>query len=304
MLASCAKTTARAEFLLGNARFARWMASGWDCVARNHGMAQSDRPSRSSQRLCSDASIGHLNRLYLAASEHRSNSRLRIAKFRRQRQGKEVKSKPGYLLVMGTALDRDAMNRYQERIPPIYESYGGYRLIMGEPPGDATFLAGSLNNPGVMLARFPSLDHVSEFWWSEDYRKAYLLRKDAGRFAAVGLPGLDREPDPLPGSRSYLVAMAAPDSPGPWRHFADALAAGLHGLGATILADAGPEAIERLENSMPGSHVLVAVMPRGQDAKSAWAALGPELEGLREAAEPVNIMALEGLPDDHPGRLT
>jgi hypothetical protein len=55
---------------------------------------------------------------------------------------------------------------------------------------------------------------------------------------------------------------------------------------------------------MPGSHVLVAVMPAGQDAKSAWAALGPEFDVLREAAEPVNIMALEGLPDDHPGRLT
>jgi uncharacterized protein (DUF1330 family) len=175
---------------------------------------------------------------------------------------------------------------------------------MGEPPVDATFLAGSLNNLGVMLARFPSQDHVSGFWWSEDYREAYLVRKNAGRFSAVGLPGLHREPDPLPGSRSYLVAMATPDRPGQWRHFADALATGLQHLGATILANAGPEAIERLEGSMPGSHVLVAVMPPGQDAKSAWTTLGQGLDVLREAAEPINIMALEGLPDEHPGRLT
>ena len=233
-----------------------------------------------------------------------SNSRARVDNFGPQRQGQDMESNPGYLLVMGTALDRDAMDRYQERIPPIYERYKGYRLVMGEPPGDATFLAGGLNNLGVMLARFPSLDHVTEFWWSEDYRQAYTVRKNAGKFAVVGLPGLDQEPDPLPGRRSYLVAMATPDRPGQWRHFADALAAGLQRLGATMLADAGPEAIERLEGLMPGSHVLVAVMPPGQDAKSAWAALGPEIDVLREAAEPVHIIALEGLPYDHPGRLT
>lgn len=214
-----------------------------------------------------------------------------------------MESKPGYLLVVGTALDQDRMDRYQACIPPIYERYKGYRLVMGAPPDDATFLAGDLNNLGVMLARFPSLDQVSDFWWSEDYRKAYLVRKNAGKFSAVGLPGHDRELDPLPGCRSYLMAMATPDSPGQWRHFADALATGLQSVGATILADAGPDATERLESLMPGNHVLVAMMPPGQDAKSAWAALGPEFDVLRGAAEPVNIIALEGLADDHPERL-
>ena len=55
---------------------------------------------------------------------------------------------------------------------------------------------------------------------------------------------------------------------------------------------------------MPGSHILVAMMPPGQDAESAWGALEPEFDVLCEAAEQVHIMALAGLPDDHPGRLT
>ena len=215
-----------------------------------------------------------------------------------------MESKHGYLLVMGTASDADRMSRYQAIIPPIYERYKGYRLVMGEPPGDATFLAGGLDNLGVMLARFPSLDHVSDFWWSEDYRKAYSVREHAGKFSVVGLAGVDDEPDPLPGSRGYLVAMATPDNSRQWRQFADALIAGLQSLGAKILANAGPEAIERLENSMPGSHILVAVMPVGQDGESAWAALSTEFDVLREAAETLSIIALEGLPDDHPERLT
>ena len=295
------------------------IASRCDCVARNHGIARSNPASYDSQRLFSTASIGLFNRLrleaasspilpcsglILSASERRANSHARVDNLGPHRQGKGMESKPGYLLVMGTALDPDAMNRYQERIPPIYESYKGYRLVMGEPPGDATFLAGGLSSLGVMLARFPSLDHVSDFWWSEDYRKAYLVRKNAGRFSAVGLPGLDQERDPVSGSRSYLLAMATPEAPGRWRPFADALSVGLKSLGATILADAGPEAIERLEGLMLGSHVLIAMMPSGQNAKWAWATLGPELDALREAAEPVNVVALEGLPDDHPERLT
>lgn len=280
------------------------IVSRCDSVDRNHGNARSNPASDDWQRLFLAASIGLLNRLCLTAPERHANSRPGVDNLGPQRQGKGMESKPGYLLVMGTALDPHAMNRYQERIPPIYQNYEGYRLVMGEPPGDATCLAGGLNNLGVMLARFPSLDHVSDFWWSEDYRNAYLVRENAGRFSAVGLPGLDREPDPLPGSRSYLLAMATPEAPGQWRPFADALAVGLQRLGATILADAGPEALERLEGLMPGSHVLIALMPLGQNAKSAWAALGPQLDALREAAKPVNVMALEGLPDDHPERLT
>jgi uncharacterized protein (DUF1330 family) len=210
----------------------------------------------------------------------------------------------GYLLVMGTALDQDRMDRYQKIIPSIYASFEGYRLVMGAPPADVTFLAGGLREEGVMLARFPSPGHVSGFWWSEEYRKAYAVRENAGRFAAIALPGLNGEVDPLPGSRSYLVAMATPDDPERWRHFAAALGAGLQAMGATILADANSEAIERLEGSMPGSYVLVAMMPPGQDAATAWAALEADVDFPGASRAPAHVLALEGLPDDHPERLT
>ena len=215
-----------------------------------------------------------------------------------------MESKPGYLLVMGTAFDQESMDRYQATIPPIYEQYKGYRLGMGEPPGDAAFLSGSLKDQGVMLARFPSPSHVSGFWWSDDYRAAYSIRKDAGEFAVVGLRGVDQEPDPLPGSRSYLLAIAASDSASQGRAFADALGAGLNNLGAEVLVDAGPESTERLEGTMPGSHFLIAMMPPGRGAKSVWAEIERNFDVLREAAQSVHVISLEGLPADHPERLT
>ena len=118
------------------------------------------------------------------------------------------------------------------------------------------------------------------------------------------MPGLDREKDPLPGDCGYLVAMAAPASPGCWRRFADPFITGLEKQGGTVLADAGPEAVERLESLMPGSHFIVAKFSSEQASKDAWTALAPDLDEQTKACDPVTIVALAGLKDDHPLRLT
>jgi len=209
----------------------------------------------------------------------------------------------GYLLVLGTAHDRAGMDRYQAELPPIYGRHGGYRLVMGDHNSGVAFLAGGLANLGVMIARFPTPEAVSEFWWSDDYREAYTHRKDAGRFSAVAVPGLDREPDPIPGNRGYLIAMAAPQSPGFWRRFADPFLAGVETLGGTVLADSGPEAVERLESLLPGSHVIVTMFENKETAQRAWDSLANEIEDQRKACDPVNIVVMSGLPEDHPERL-
>ena len=213
-----------------------------------------------------------------------------------------MSQKPGYLLVMGIPLERETMDRYQELLSPIYATHHGQRLVKGGHANDATYLSGGLTGLSMMLARFPSPENVSDFWWSEAFREAYVVRKKTGRFSAVGLPGLDKRQDTVPGNCGYLIAMATPQSPGRWRRFADTLTTGLEDRGATILTDAGPEAIERLESLLPGSHVFIAMLPSEADTKAAWADLKPELEDQLEASEPVNIIALAGLPDDHPWR--
>lgn len=209
----------------------------------------------------------------------------------------------GYLLVLGTPHDRAGMDRYQSMLPPVYAHHKGYRLVMGGQTGGVTVLAGGIPTTSVMLARFPTPESVSEFWWSDAYRAAYAHRKDAGRFSAVALPGLDREPDPIPGGRGYLIAMAAPRSPGCWRRFADPFLDGIKNVGGTVLCDAGPEGIERLESLMPGSHVIVAMFESEDAAQEAWNNLDEKLKDQRAACDPVNIIALNGLADDHAWRL-
>ena len=210
----------------------------------------------------------------------------------------------GYLLVLGTAHDRVGMDRYESQLPPIYAAHKGYRLGGGDQSGGITFLDGGLDNLAMMLARFPTPESVSDFWWSDEYREAYIHRKNAGRFSVVALPGLDNEPDPIPGGRGFLIAMANPASPGCWRRFADPFLNSVTSHGGTILADAGPEAIERLESLMPGSHVILTMFASEKAAEDAWNAVAPDLEQQKESCGSVNVIALAGLPDDHPRRLT
>lgn len=120
----------------------------------------------------------------------------------RQRHVSTMKRRPGYLLVLGQPLERDGMDKYQAKLPPIYADHSGYRLVMGGKSGGVEFLNGGLQNLSVMLAKFPSPDDVSQFWWSDAYREAYTIRRSAGRFSAVALAGLaDNESDTVPGSR-------------------------------------------------------------------------------------------------------
>ncbi len=221
-----------------------------------------------------------------------------------RRHGGAMNRRHGYLLVLGTAHDQAGIDRYQSELPPVYAAHKGYRLGMGDHTSGTTFLDGSLKNLGMMLARFPSPESVSEFWWSEEYREAYRHRKNAGRFAAVALPGLDQESDPIVGERGYLVAMATPETPGCWRRFAEPFLAKAREQCGIVLADTGPDGIERLESLMPGSHVIVAMFASEQASKDAWAAIAPDLEQQKVECGSVNIISLAGLPDDHPERLT
>jgi uncharacterized protein (DUF1330 family) len=205
---------------------------------------------------------------------------------------------------LGRPLERAGMDRYQEKLPPIYAAHHGYRLVMGGESGGVRILSGGLGNLSAMLARFPSPDQVSDFWWSDAYREAYVHRKNAGRFAAVGLPGLDRAADPIPGGHGYLLISSNPEKPSQWRKFADAFIAALGDQGGTIMVDAGPEAVERLESLMPGSHFIVCQFASMTGAEEAWAALSEEFSDLRAPCEPVNAIALDGLSDNHPWRLT
>lgn len=212
--------------------------------------------------------------------------------------------RPGYMLAIGSPLEHASLGRYEELVPQIYAAHRGYRLGLGNNAKSVNFLHGGLKNLTVVLAKFPSPDDVSDFWWSDAYREAYVLRKSAGRFAAVGLPGLSRDQGPVPGDAGYLVVMSNPEKPSQWRKFADAFVTGLDSHGGTLMVDAGPEAVERLESLMPGSHFIVCRFESVNAAQAAWTAIAHDFSDLYAPCEPVNVITLQGLKDDRPTPLT
>ena len=92
-----------------------------------------------------------------------------------------MSQKPGYLVVMGHGHpDRPGKNGCLS-VPSLAHLLCPWGVPAGDggggQSGGVTYLSGGLDNLSVMLARFSSPESVSEFWWSEDYRAAYRIRK-------------------------------------------------------------------------------------------------------------------------------
>lgn len=92
-------------------------------------------------------------------------------------------SGPVLMLVIGTITDREKMGQYQKALQDsgLYPENEGYYIAAGKPveqfegdwPGDQ----------GMVMARFPSLEHARRFWNSDTYQNEIKpLREGAGTF--------------------------------------------------------------------------------------------------------------------------
>ena len=95
----------------------------------------------------------------------------------------ETGDNPVFMIVVGRIEDRDKMAAYQGALMAsgLYPRHEGHYVAFGKPvdmfegdwPGDQ----------GLVVARFPSLDHAREFWNSEEYQQRIKpLREGAGTF--------------------------------------------------------------------------------------------------------------------------
>jgi uncharacterized protein (DUF1330 family) len=117
--------------------------------------------------------------------------------------------RPGYLLVIGKATDREKLRSYASALPPIYASHNAYYLAIGGAGRGVTWLEGPWQDRSIIFAKFPSRGEVDAFWWGEPYREAIKKRSNAGAFSVVALQGMAPSPQEGP-ETGYLIVMTAP----------------------------------------------------------------------------------------------
>ncbi|MDX1480369.1 MAG: DUF1330 domain-containing protein [Woeseiaceae bacterium] len=106
----------------------------------------------------------------------------------------ESDERPVYMLVVGEIRDREKMGEYQKALMAsgLYPENGGYYLATGKPV--EMFEGDWPQNRGMVIAKFPSLDHARSFWNSETYQKRIKpLREGAGSFNVSVFPALADE---------------------------------------------------------------------------------------------------------------
>lgn len=105
------------------------------------------------------------------------------------KESKEEHKGPVYMLVIGTITDREKMAQYQKALKDsgLYPENGGYYIAAGRPIDQ--FEEEWPDDQGMVMAKFPSLDHARKFWNSDVYQNEIKpLRDGAGTFVVSVFP--------------------------------------------------------------------------------------------------------------------
>jgi uncharacterized protein (DUF1330 family) len=173
---------------------------------------------------------------------------------------------PGLLLVYGRSTDAARMRQYAMALPPIYAAHDGYYLGIGGQGRGVNWIEGgpSWQTRSLVLAHFPSLARVQEFWWSEPYRAAVRLRERAGVFSVQGLDATGPVVNQGAGA-AYLVMLLATADARRADVAATALGAAVAASGGAMLTGTqtgtGAAAPVALEGDLPFDRVWIASWP-------------------------------------------
>lgn len=101
--------------------------------------------------------------------------------------------KPAYLIVNGETLDSDTMGPYAEAAGPIARDLGLKVLARADSVTQDAVLEGEWQHEGfVVVEKFPSMQALKDFWYSEAYQAAIPLRADGVKINfIVALEGVE-----------------------------------------------------------------------------------------------------------------
>ena len=94
---------------------------------------------------------------------------------------------PAYVLVELSIYDPELYEEYKKLTPETIEAYGGRFVVRG---GAAELLEGEWNPERIVLLEFPSAERAREWWESEEYTRARLIRQRAAETRMIILKGV------------------------------------------------------------------------------------------------------------------
>lgn len=170
----------------------------------------------------------------------------------------------GYLFVMAATKKRDIMAEYAKTLPPIYQKFQGYYIATGNKNSTLKILEGTMtNSESIVLARFPAIETVNEFWWSPEYRKSAQLRID-GDAATVNVVRLKGRPGEGPrpvGKPGILIGIQNVRDPAKLREYGAKAGPLVGQYGGKIIAGGQRKDIELLEGNFGNNQINVVRFP-------------------------------------------
>ncbi len=93
---------------------------------------------------------------------------------------------PAYVLVELSIYDPELYEEYKQLTPDTIKAFGGRFVVRG---GTSEHLEGDWNPERIVLLEFPSVDRAREWWHSEEYTRARLIRQRAAETRMIILQG-------------------------------------------------------------------------------------------------------------------
>jgi uncharacterized protein (DUF1330 family) len=93
---------------------------------------------------------------------------------------------PAYVLVELSIYDQELYDEYKKLTPDTIRAYGGRFVVRGGP---TEHLEGEWYPERIVLLEFPSKEKAREWWHSDEYTRARLIRQRAACTKMIILEG-------------------------------------------------------------------------------------------------------------------
>jgi uncharacterized protein (DUF1330 family) len=94
---------------------------------------------------------------------------------------------PAYVFVEIEIYDQELYEEYKKMTPGTIEAYDGKFVVRG---GRTEHLEGDWNPERIVVLEFPSVERAREWWESEAYTRARLVRQRAAETKMIILEGV------------------------------------------------------------------------------------------------------------------